>query len=260
MKVKLFLGLGAVIVCLVGIVLAVDGGATPETAAGTAPAKVVLATDVDKTSYAVGVAMTQSLKGAELNIEALCQGVRDQLGGKPLALEDEEIGTILQAFSAKMRAIQQVEREKMMEANKVDAVTNKKIGADFLAENAKKEGVKTTASGLQYVITKQGDGKKPVPADSVKVHYKGTFLDGKEFDNSFKKGEPAVFPLSGPRSVIAGWIEGLQLMNEGGKATLYIPGDLAYGDNGRPGIPPASTLIFEVELLEVAPAPAPAPK
>ncbi|MCP4452822.1 MAG: FKBP-type peptidyl-prolyl cis-trans isomerase [Planctomycetes bacterium] len=252
MKVKLFLGLGAVLVCLVGIVLAVDGGATPQTAAGTAPAKVALATDGDKTSYAVGVAMTQSLKGAELNIDALCQGVRDQLGGKPLALPDEEIGTILQAFSAKMRAIQGVEREKMMEANKVDAVKNKQIGADFLAENAKKEGIKTTASGLQYLIIEQGKGKKPGPADSVKVHYKGTFIDGKEFDSSYKRNEPAVFPLNG---VIKGWTEGLQLLNEGGKATLFVPGDLAYGDNGRPGIPPASMLIFEVELLEVTPAP-----
>jgi len=246
MKAKLFLGLGAVIICLVGIVLAVDGNSA------TAPAaeKVTLTTDMDKTSYAVGVAMTQSLKGADLNLDAMCQGIRDQLGGKKLALPDEEIGAILQTFSAKMREIQQAERAKIQEVNKVDAVTNKEIGAKFLAENAKKDGVKTTESGLQYLITEQGSGKKPTATDTVKVHYKGTFIDGKEFDSSFKRNEPATFPLNG---VIKGWTEGLQLLNEGGKATLYVPGDLAYGDGGRPGIPPASMLIFEVELLEVMP-------
>ena len=249
MKVKLFLGLGAVLICLVGIVLAVDGGGAAAPASD-APAKVALATDLDKTSYAVGVAMTQNLKGVELNVEALCQGVRDQLGGKELALADQEIGTILQAFSAKMQQVQRDQRAQQMEDNKVEAVENKAIGAEFLAENAKKAGVKTTASGLQYLITEQGSGKKPTAADTVKVHYKGTFIDGKEFDSSFKRNAPATFPLNG---VIKGWTEGLQLLNEGGKATLYVPGDLAYGDNGRPGIAPGSMLIFEVELLEVNP-------
>lgn len=251
MKVKLFLGLGAVLICLVGIVLAVDGGSATDTAQADAPAKVALVTEIDKTSYAVGVAMTQSLKGAELNLDALCQGVRDQLGGQKLALPEAEIGTILQAFSMKMRQIQQEQQAKQMETNKVEAVKNKEIGAAFLAENAKKEGVKTTESGLQYLITEQGSGKKPSATDTVKVHYKGTFIDGKEFDSSFKRNAPATFPLNG---VIKGWTEGLQLLNEGGKATLYVPGDLAYGDNGRPGIAPGSLLIFEVELLEVNPA------
>jgi FKBP-type peptidyl-prolyl cis-trans isomerase len=246
MKVKLLLGLGAVLVCLVGIVLAVDGNsATKE-----APAGVALATDLDKTSYAVGVAMTQSLKGVELNLDALCQGVRDQMGEKKLALEEAEIGTLLQAFSAKMRTIQQEQQAKQQESNQLESVKNKEIGTAFLAENAKKEGVKTTDSGLQYVITEPGSDKKPIASDTVKVHYKGTFIDGKEFDSSFKRNAPATFPLG---NVIPGWTEGLQLIGVGGKATLYVPGDLAYGDAGRPGIAPGSMLIFEVELLEINP-------
>ena len=248
MKAKLFLGLGAVVVCGVGIALALDGG----TATTTAPAKVTLTTDLEKTSYAVGVAMTQQLKDAELNLDALCQGIRDQLGGKPLAMPDEEIGTVLRVFSQKMQQIQMEQRAKQMELDKEEDAKNKTLGAAFLEENGKKEGVKTTDSGLQYLITKQGSGKKPAATDTVKVHYRGTTLDGTEFDSSIKRNEPAVFPLNG---VIAGWTEGLQLLNEGGKATLYVPGDLAYGDTGRPPrIQPGALLIFEVELLEVNPA------
>jgi len=251
MKVKLFLGLGAVIICLVGIVLAVDGGSATDTAQAGAPVKAALVTEIDKTSYAVGAAITRQFEGVEFNLDAFCQGVRDQMGGKKLALQDDEMTTVLQVFGAVMQQKQAEQRAKMQETNKVDAVTNKEIGAAFLAENAKKEGVKTTESGLQYLITEQGSGKKPAATDTVKVHYKGTFIDGKEFDSSFKRNAPATFPLNG---VIKGWTEGLQLLNEGGKATLFVPGDLAYGDNGRPGIPPGSMLIFEVELLEVNPA------
>lgn len=123
-------------------------------------------------------------------------------------------------------------------------------GEKFLKENASKDGVKTTASGLQYKITKEGDGKSPKATDSVLVHYKGTLLDGKEFDSSYKRNEPIEFPLN---RVIPGWTEGLQLLKEGGKATLYIPSKLAYGSRGTPGGPigPDETLIFEVELLKV---------
>ncbi len=123
-------------------------------------------------------------------------------------------------------------------------------GTKFLEENAKKEGVKTTASGLQYKIEKEGAGKTPSATDTVKVHYKGTLLDGKEFDSSYKRNEPIEFPLN---RVIKGWTEGVQLMKEGGKVTLYIPSQLAYGPSGTPGGPigPDETLIFEIELLEV---------
>jgi FKBP-type peptidyl-prolyl cis-trans isomerase FkpA len=123
-------------------------------------------------------------------------------------------------------------------------------GEAFLKENAGKEGVKTTASGLQYKITKEGEGKKPAATDTVVVHYRGTLLHGTEFDSSFKRNEHAQFPLNG---VIPGWTEGLQLLKEGGKATLYIPSKLAYGSRGTPGGPigPDETLIFEVELLKV---------
>ena len=130
------------------------------------------------------------------------------------------------------------------------AQANTNNGTQFLAENAGKEGVKTTASGLQYKIIKQGEGKKPTAANTVKVHYKGTLLDGTVFDSSYQRNAPAEFPLN---RVIPGWTEGLQLLNEGGKAILYIPSELAYGQMGTPGGPigPNATLIFEVELLQV---------
>jgi FKBP-type peptidyl-prolyl cis-trans isomerase FkpA/FKBP-type peptidyl-prolyl cis-trans isomerase FklB len=122
-------------------------------------------------------------------------------------------------------------------------------GQAFLKENAKKEGVKTTSSGLQYKITKEGTGKNPKATDTVVVHYKGTTIDGKEFDSSYKRGEPTEFPLN---AVIKGWTEGLMYLSEGGKATLYIPSELAYGKRGAPGaIGPDETLIFEVELIKI---------
>ncbi len=247
MKVKVLLGLGAVLVCLVGIVLAVDSNsATKE-----APVGVALVTDLDKTSYAVGVAMTQNLKGVELNLNALCQGIRDQMDGKKLAIANAEIGAILKAFSEKMRKVQEEQRAKQMEIVKKLAAKNKEIGAAFLAENGKKEGVKTTESGLQYLIIEQGSGNTPAATDTLKVHYTGTTTDGEQFDSSVKRKEPFEFSLTG--GVIQGWIEGFQLLKEGGKAKLFIPGDLAY-PNGKGGIEPYETLIFEVELLEINPA------
>ena len=136
-------------------------------------------------------------------------------------------------------------QQKQLQQSKETASSND----SFLAENAKKEGVKTTASGLQYKITKEGTGKQPAATSMVTVHYKGQLLDGKVFDSSYDRGQPVEFPLN---QVIPGWTEGLQLMKEGGKATLYIPAKLAYGEQGVPGtIPPNSTLIFDVELVKV---------
>ena len=129
------------------------------------------------------------------------------------------------------------------------AETDLEKGEAFLKENAKKEGVKTTASGLQYKVLKEGEGKSPKATDTVKVHYKGTLIDGKEFDSSYKRGEPIEFPLNG---VIPGWTEGVQLMKEGAKYQFTIPSKLAYGERGAGGvIPPNATLIFEVELIQV---------
>lgn len=130
-----------------------------------------------------------------------------------------------------------------------NAQSGKEKGEAYLAENAKKDGVKTTASGLQYKMMKEGTGKQPKATDTVKVHYRGTFLDGKEFDSSYSRNMPTEFPLNG---VIPGWTEGVQLLKEGGKCTLYVPSKLAYGERGFPGaIPPNETLIFEIELIEV---------
>ena len=143
------------------------------------------------------------------------------------------------------RKVQQAGQQAVAKA----AENNKKAGAEFLAENAKKEGVKTTASGLQYEVLSEGTGKQPVAADTVRVHYTGKLLDGTVFDSSVERGEPAEFGLT---QVIAGWTEGLQLMKTGSKFRFFIPADLAYGDHGAGGsIPPQATLIFDVELLAV---------
>ena len=152
-----------------------------------------------------------------------------------------------------MTAFQQQMQKKQMDEMMQKAEVNKKEGAKFLEQNKTKAGIKVTASGLQYKIISEGTGKTPEPTDSVYVNYKGTLVNGTVFDNSYTRGQPARFVLN---AVIPGWTEGLQLMKEGGKAELYIPGDLAYGDRGYGNvIPGGSTLIFEVELLKVKPTP-----
>jgi FKBP-type peptidyl-prolyl cis-trans isomerase len=163
----------------------------------------------------------------------LMQGISDALANKPNLQTDEE-------FRAAMVALQTA----MAEKNLTD-------GKTFLANNAKAPGVKTTPSGLQYQVLKAGTGARPTPTSRVKAHYKGTFLDGRTFDSSYDRGEPAVFPLDG---VIKGWTEGVPLMQTGAKYKFWIPSDIAYGPRGRPSIPPNSTLVFEIELLEVLPA------
>lgn len=211
------------------------------------PAELQLNDDGAKLSYAIGMDIGSSLKSldADINRPALVAAINDRLDGKTLKLSDEDAGKAKQAFFKK-RA------EKQAAEQKAAAEKNKKEGAAFLAENGKKEGVTTTDSGLQYEVIKQGDGAKPKATDKVTVNYRGTLIDGTEFDSSYKRGEPVTFPLNG---VIKGWTEGVQLMSVGSKYKFVLPSDLAYGARGAgPKIGPDSVLVFEVELLGIGDA------
>jgi FKBP-type peptidyl-prolyl cis-trans isomerase FklB len=194
----------------------------------------------DKASYAIGLNFGMNFKrqNVDLNIDAFVAGLKDgsTTGKKPL-LTEQEVRETMMAFEKDM---QQKQTET---AQKNGAAAEK-----FLAENKSKEGVKTTASGLQYKVLKEGSGAQPKSSDTVTVNYRGTLIDGTEFDSSYKRGQPASFPVGG---VIKGWTEALQLMKVGSKLQLFIPANLAYGEQGRPGIPPNSLLIFEVELMDV---------
>ena len=172
----------------------------------------------------------------------LARGLRDGLaGGKTLLTEEEA--------QAAISEVQNDVRKKQQENMQATGAANKKEGDAFLTANRTKEGVVTLPSGLQYKILKEGTGPKPAATDTVACNYRGTFINGTEFDSSYKRGQPASFPVTG---VIKGWTEALQLMPVGSKWQLFIPSDLAYGEPGRPGIEPSSTLIFEVELLSIA--------
>ncbi|MDQ6956218.1 MAG: FKBP-type peptidyl-prolyl cis-trans isomerase [Mariprofundaceae bacterium] len=210
----------------------------------SAPKQAALDTELSKVSYAIGLDVANSLKGLGTDIDraAFTEALNVQLDGAKARLSAEEAIKIKQAFFQK-RA------EKQAEERKTAGAANKAKGEKFLAENAKKDGVTTTASGLQYEVLKMGDGAKPVATDKVKVHYRGTLLDGTEFDSSYKRGQPISFPLNG---VIKGWTEGVQLMPVGSKFKFYIPSALAYGERGAgAAIAPNSTLVFEVELLAI---------
>lgn len=203
-----------------------------------------LKTEKDKVSYSIGLNIGNNFKSqsVDINPDILAKGIKDALsGGKPLMTE-KEIQETLTAFQKEMSA-------KQAERMKAAAEKNKKEGEAFLAENKKKDGVKTTASGLQYKIIKAGSGQKPKATDSVTVNYRGTLIDGTEFDSSYKRGESASFPVDG---VIKGWTEALQLMPIGSKWQLFIPSSLAYGERGAGReIGPNATLVFEVELLSI---------
>jgi FKBP-type peptidyl-prolyl cis-trans isomerase len=206
--------------------------------------KAELATDIQKLSYALGLDIGSYFKtlGQDLDLEILNKGMLDSYNGNKPLLTQEETAKIQQQFAQKQQEKQIMETLEMV-------TKNNKIAEDFLKENGAKEGVTTTASGLQYKIITQGEGPKPKAEDTVKVHYKGTLLDGTEFDSSYARNEPAVFPLN---QVIPGWTEAVQLMNVGSKIQLFLPPKLAYGDRGAPPvIEPGSMLIFDVELLGI---------
>ena len=208
-------------------------------------AKGGLKTEKEQVSYVIGMQIGDSLKGAkdEVDLDTLFKAVRSTLDGKEPVLTQEEAMQVMQAFSTRMQAKQMAEFEQSGKKNAEE-------GERFLAENAGKEGVQTTASGLQYQVLSEGSGPRPKAGDTVRVHYKGTLLDGETFDDSYARGEPVEFALS---QVVPGWQEGLQLMPVGSKYRLWIPGKLGYGEQGTPGGPigPNATLVFEVELLDI---------
>ncbi len=207
-------------------------------------APLTLKTSKEKFSYAIGMKMGENFKKQSVDVDPaiLERGVKDALAGNKTLLTDEEAQSAIMDVQKEVRAKQE-------EKNKEAAAENKKQGDAFLAANKDKEGVKVLPSGLQYKILKEGTGPKPTAEDKVSVNYRGTLIDGKEFDSSYKRGQPATFPVSG---VIRGWTEALQLMPVGAKWELFIPPDLAYGERGAGGdIGPNETLIFEVELLSI---------
>jgi FKBP-type peptidyl-prolyl cis-trans isomerase FklB len=219
--------------------------------AGVAATGSTYKTDKDKISYSLGVDIGRTLQRLQLDLneDALSKGIGDVLGSKPMAMTDQELQETLQAFQQKMMQKQQEALAKKQDEMKVVADKNKADGKKFLDDNSKKTGVKSTASGLQYKVIKEGKGDKPKDSDVVETNYRGTTIDGKEFDSSTKHGSTFSFPVSG---VIKGWSEALKLMPVGSKWELYIPAELAYGDEGYgDDIPPGSTLIFEVELLGI---------
>lgn len=248
--------------------LAADGSAqqTPAATTSTAPAAgsktpakktttdagaaAPLTSRKQKFSYALGMNIATGLganlkkQGVEVDWSLVAQGLKDGAGGKGTRLSEDEAKTVLNEVQTEVRKEQQ---EKM----RVAADKNKSEGAAFLAANKDKEGVKTLPSGLQYKVITEGTGPKPTTTDTVVCNYRGTLINGTEFDSSYKRGEPATFPVGG---VIKGWTEALQLMPVGSKWQLFVPSDLAYGERGAGAeIGPNSTLIFEVELISIKP-------
>ncbi|MDZ7693448.1 MAG: FKBP-type peptidyl-prolyl cis-trans isomerase [Balneolaceae bacterium] len=206
-----------------------------------------LETNIDSVSYSLGYqnGMVLNQQGmTDIDLDLLAKGIQ---AGMDDSLESQvpesDMRSIIQEY-------QMSKRQQTMQQQQEQAQVNNKKGQQFLAENIKNEGVQETESGLQYEVLEEGDGASPTAKDTVTVHYRGTLLDGTQFDSSYERGEPATFPLN---QVIPGWTEGVQLMQEGAKYKFWIPSELAYGNNPRPGGPikPGSTLIFEVELLEV---------
>jgi FKBP-type peptidyl-prolyl cis-trans isomerase FklB len=217
----------------------------PKTSAG-AGAPLSLKTQKEKFSYAVGMNLGERFKkdGVDIDPAILSRAIRDTQAGRKTLLTDDQAREAIMSVQKDVMAKQQ-------EKNKEAAAANKKTGEAFLEANKSKEGVKALPDGLEYKVLTEGNGPKPTKDDKVSVNYRGTLIDGKEFDSSYKRGEPATFPVTG---VIKGWTEALQLMPVGSKWQLFIPSDLAYGDRGAGAdIGPSETLIFEVELLSIVP-------
>ncbi len=211
---------------------------------GNTQEKVHLTTAKDSVSYGFGMNIGRSMKQQQIEItpEALLQGIKDVMGDGKTLMTDEQLQACMTDFQKTMSAKQEAKNKEMGEKNQKD-------GEAFLAANKSKEGVKVTASGLQYKVIKEGTGPKPTATQTVSVHYRGTLIDGTEFDSSIKRGQPAEFPVNG---VIKGWTEALQLMSVGSKYELYIPSELGYGTHGAGQlIGPNAVLVFEVELLAI---------
>ena len=210
----------------------------------SAQKKTTLKTEKDKVSYIIGTDIAKNLKkqGIDIEPDMLFKGLKDEFTDQKLVLSDSEIQQVMLAFQQEMMAKQSKQAGEAAEKNQ-------KEGADFLAANKKKDSVITLPSGLQYKVLVEGSGKTPTISDTVTTNYRGTLIDGTEFDNSYKRGEPATFPV---RGVIPGWTEALQHMKVCAKWLLYVPSNLAYGEQGAgQTIGPNATLIFEVELLSI---------
>lgn len=231
----------SLMIMLTGLVLT---GCKESAEAPSAP-PVALDTDEQKVSYIMGMNIGSQISSDdfELDMDTFTLGISDAFSGAEPRLSEEEVRTTIESFQADMAAKQEAEIKKLAEANQ-------KEGEAFLAEKAAAEGVVVLESGLQYKVLEAGTGPKPSPENTVEVHYRGTLIDGTEFDSSYKRGVPAQF---GVTQVIPGWTEALQLMPEGSRWELYIPSDLAYGPGGTGGaIGPNQTLVFEVELLQAS--------
>ena len=214
------------------------------TAQASAAETNVLKTQKDKINYGIGVSVLRNFnqQGIEIDLDVVIKGMRDAQAGGKLLMTEEDLSATLNAYQKELR-------DKHLQAMKVATEINKKEGDAFMAENKKKEGIVTLPSGLQYKILKAGKGKKPKDADTVECRYRGTLINGTEFDNSERTGKPATFKVAG---VIPGWTEALKLMPVGSKWQLFVPAELAYGNRGAGAqIGPNATLIFEVELLAI---------
>jgi FKBP-type peptidyl-prolyl cis-trans isomerase FklB len=210
----------------------------------SAEENLVLKNQKDKISYVIGMDIGRNLKNQSIDIDAdiLARGIKDAVSGGKALMTEQEVQETAAAFQKEVTA-KQAERAKKM------GEKNKKEGEAFLAANRQKQGVKTLSSGLQYKVIKAGSGKKPTLTDTITTNYRGTLIDGTEFDSSYRRGKPATFPVKG---VIPGWVEALQLMEEGSKWQLFIPPNLAYGERGAGrDIGPNATLIFEIELISI---------
>jgi len=233
---------------------------TSKTATAKAAAPLTLTTDKDKQSYAIGInvgkGLGQNLKqgGIDIDPAILTRAIKDVLAGNQQAMTDQEAQDTLKTLQANLRGKQEELRKEQEAKMQQLGEANKKEGEEFLAANKSKEGVTILPDGLQYKILQEGTGPKPTASDSVTVNYRGTLLNGTEFDSSYKRGQPATFNVGG---IIKGWTEALQLMPAGSKWQIFIPSDLAYGARGAGrDIGPNACLVFEVELLSIQPKPA----